>query len=198
MLWCGIVVTCLHCFATSELAGPTCQLQHCITVCTLFGPLAILYVLLWYCAPCEALKGTSGDLRSADQRQPRETMEQHLLAYLTTKYGVRQLITQWLTSILAAIEHFSPLDAQTALFGKVLRNEVEEEFEEAQRRVHLTAHSLLQSILQVIIRALSSAYTRGMVIICSFSIVDSCLLPCPSLSICIWNVHDSSACRAYF
>lgn len=48
-------------------------------------------------------------------------MEQHLLAYLTTKYGVRQLITQWLTSILAAIEHFSPLDAQTALFGKILR-----------------------------------------------------------------------------
>ena len=59
--------------------------------------------------------------RASEQRQPRETMEQHLLAYLTTKYGVRQLITQWLTSILAAIEHFSPLDAQTALFGKVLR-----------------------------------------------------------------------------
>lgn len=87
--------------------------------------------------------------RSADQNQPRETMEQHLLAYLTTKYGVRQLITQWLTSILAAVEHFSPLDAQTALFGKVLRNEVEEEFEEAQARVKTTASSLLQSILLV-------------------------------------------------
>ena len=77
-------------------------------------------------------------------------MEQHLLAYLTTKYGVRQLITQWLTSILAAVEHFAPLDAQTALFGKVLRNEVEEEFEEAQLRVITTADSLLHSILQVL------------------------------------------------
>ena len=76
-------------------------------------------------------------------------MEQHLLAYLTTKYGVRQLITQWLTSILAAVEHFAPLDAQTALFGKVLRNEVEEEFEAAQLRVRTTANSLLHSILQV-------------------------------------------------
>ena len=76
-------------------------------------------------------------------------MEQHLLAYLTTKYGVRQLITQWLTSILAAVEHFAPLDAQTALFGKVLRTEVEEEFEEAQHRVITTANSLLHSILQV-------------------------------------------------
>ena len=76
-------------------------------------------------------------------------MEQHLLAYLTNKYGVRQLITQWLTSILAAVEHFAPLDAQTALFGKVLRNEVEEEFEEAQSRVKATASSLLHSILQV-------------------------------------------------
>ena len=76
-------------------------------------------------------------------------MEQHLLAYLTTKYGVRQLITQWLTSILAAVEHFAPLDAQTALFGKVLRNDVEEEFEEAQLRVTTTANSLLHSILQV-------------------------------------------------
>ena len=77
-------------------------------------------------------------------------MEQHLLAYLTTKYGVRQIITQWLTSILAAVEHFAPLDAQTALFGKVLRNEVEEEFEEAQLRVITTANSLLHNILQVL------------------------------------------------
>ncbi|KAL3158548.1 hypothetical protein ABBQ38_010768 [Trebouxia sp. C0009 RCD-2024] len=91
---------------------------------------------------------SKADARSAEQRQPRETMEQHLLAYLTTKYGVRQLITQWLTSILAAVEHFAPLDAQTALFGKVLRNEVEEEFEEAQLRVVATANSLLHSILQ--------------------------------------------------
>ena len=87
--------------------------------------------------------------RSAEQHQPRDTMEQHLLAYLTTKYGVRQLITQWLTSILAAIEHFSPLDAQVALFGKVLRNEVEEEFEETQQKVKTSVHSLLQNILQV-------------------------------------------------
>ena len=76
-------------------------------------------------------------------------MEQHLLAYLTTKYGVRQLITQWLTSILAAIEHFSTLDAQVALFGKVLRNEVEEEFEETQQRVKMSILSMLQGILQV-------------------------------------------------
>lgn len=85
-------------------------------------------------------------------------MEQHLLAYLTNKYGVRQLITQWLTSILAAVEHFSPLDAQTALFGKVLRNEVEEEFEEAQLRVKTTASSLLQSVLQVALGCTCGCY----------------------------------------
>ena len=78
-------------------------------------------------------------------------MEQHLLAYLTTKYGVRQLITQWLISVLAAVEHFAPLDAQTALFGKVIRNAVEEEFEEAQLRVKATAGSLLHTILQVVL-----------------------------------------------
>ena len=76
-------------------------------------------------------------------------MEQHLVAYLTTKYGVRQLIMQWLTSILAAVEHFSAVDAQTALFGKVLRNEVEEEFEPAQQRLASGAGHMLASILQV-------------------------------------------------
>ena len=87
--------------------------------------------------------------RALDQQQPRETMEQHLLAYLTTKYGIRQLITQWLGCILAAIEHFSSLSAQVALFGKVLRNEVEEEFEEAQQKVMATARNLLKEVLQV-------------------------------------------------
>lgn len=76
-------------------------------------------------------------------------MEQHLVAYLTTKYGVRQLIIQWLTAILAAVEHFSAVDAQTALFGKVLRNEVEEEFEPAQHRLKRGVGRLLASILQV-------------------------------------------------
>jgi len=116
--------------------------------------------------------------RSADQNQPRETMEQHLLAYLTNKYGVRQLITQWLTSILAAIEHFSPLDAQTALFGKVLRNEVEEEFEEAQLRVKTTASSLLQSILQVILG-------------CRVTIHQMCMLALASL----WSHRIGKGCQ---
>ena len=96
-----------------------------------------------------AIPHPSSSCRAVHQQQPRETMEQHLLAYLTSKYGIRQLITQWLTSILAAVEHFSPLNAQVALFGKVLRNEVEEEFEEVQQKVVAVACTFVKRILQV-------------------------------------------------
>ena len=102
--------------------------------------------LVFYCSFLVKLKHVC---RALEQRQPYETMEQHLVSYLTTKYGMRQLIMQWLTSILAAVEHFTPLDANTALFGKVLRNEVEEQFHLVQQRVASSAAHLLQSILQV-------------------------------------------------
>ena len=59
--------------------------------------------------------------RQAQQQQPRETLEQHLYAFLTQKYGMRQLIMEWLSAILAAVEHFAPRDADVALFDKVLR-----------------------------------------------------------------------------
>ena len=102
--------------------------------------------MAFYCSFLVKLKGVC---RALEQRQPYETMEQHLVSYLTTKYGVRQLIVQWLTSILAAVEHFTPLDADTALFGKVLRNEVEEQFQLVQQRVASSAAHLLHSVLQV-------------------------------------------------
>ena len=60
--------------------------------------------------------------RQAQQQQPRETLEQHLYAFLTQKYGMRQLIMEWLSAILAAVEHFAPRDADVALFDKVLRH----------------------------------------------------------------------------
>ena len=81
-------------------------------------------------------------------------MGEYLVAYLTTKYGIRQLIMQSLTCILAAIEHFTPMDAEIALYGKILRNEVEEQFEAEQRALQVSIEAALQSALQVHIKLL--------------------------------------------
>ncbi|KAK9813192.1 hypothetical protein WJX72_010413 [[Myrmecia] bisecta] len=87
------------------------------------------------------------DVRQQKAGQPRETMEQHVYAFLTQKFGLKQIITEWLAAILAAVEHYASVDAEVALFGKVLRNEVEEEFREHQSRVRGAVVDALRSSL---------------------------------------------------
>lgn len=62
-------------------------------------------------------------LRLIKQRQPRETMDQHLVAYLTQKFGLRPLVREWRRNVITAITHFQDTDPEIYLFGKVLRYE---------------------------------------------------------------------------
>ncbi|GAQ87723.1 hypothetical protein KFL_003720140 [Klebsormidium nitens] len=57
---------------------------------------------------------------------PKETLEQHLLSFLTQKFGLRALIAEWLAAALTAVAAFSPADAQVDVFGKILLNELDE------------------------------------------------------------------------
>lgn len=51
-----------------------------------------------------------------------------MYTYLNQRYGLKQLIIEWAGAIIAGIKRFSKDDADVCLFGKVLRNEVDEEF----------------------------------------------------------------------
>ena len=68
------------------------------------------------------------DVLSAQAHAPRETMEQHLYNYLNKKYGLKSLIVSNASAILKAIKRYSEEDTEVRICGKILRNEVDEEF----------------------------------------------------------------------
>ena len=66
------------------------------------------------------------DKKSDENKLPRETMEQHMYTYLNQKYGLKSIIIEWASNIINGIKIFSSEDSEICLFGKILRNEIEE------------------------------------------------------------------------
>lgn len=54
-----------------------------------------------------------------ENKMARETMEQHMYTYLNHKYGLKNLIIEWATSIINGIKAYSSEDSDVFLFGKV-------------------------------------------------------------------------------
>eukprot|EP00658_Telonema_sp_P-2_P031813 TRINITY_DN23726_c0_g1_i9.p1 TRINITY_DN23726_c0_g1~~TRINITY_DN23726_c0_g1_i9.p1 ORF type:complete len:153 (-),score=59.30 TRINITY_DN23726_c0_g1_i9:187-645(-) len=71
-------------------------------------------------------------------------MEQHMYTHLNQKYGLKHIILEWATAVIQGIKKFSPEDNDVAVFGKILRNEVDEEFRFVQRQLKETVHELLR------------------------------------------------------
>ena len=67
------------------------------------------------------------DRKCYESGKPRETLEQHMYTYLNQKYGLKNLIIEWASSIINAIKLYSSEDCEINLFGKILRNEQDEE-----------------------------------------------------------------------
>ena len=55
-------------------------------------------------------------------------MEQFMLTFLNQRYGLRHLIVEWAASIVQAVKMYSQEDPQIHLFGKMLKNAVDEDF----------------------------------------------------------------------
>ena len=51
-----------------------------------------------------------------------------MFTFLNQRYGLKQLIVDWAQALIAAIKHFSPLDQEVNLFGKILKNSIDEEY----------------------------------------------------------------------
>lgn len=88
------------------------------------------------------------DVKCREARLPRETMEQHLYTYLNQKYGLKSLIIEWASAVMAAVKRFSEQDNDVAVFGKILRNEIDEEFKIIQRQLKDTVADLLRVYLK--------------------------------------------------
>jgi hypothetical protein len=88
------------------------------------------------------------DRKCLESKMPRETMEQHMYSYLNQKYGLKNLIIEWATSIINGIRMFSPEDSEICLFGKILRNEIEEETRIVLHKMKSTFAELLVYFLK--------------------------------------------------
>jgi hypothetical protein len=75
-------------------------------------------------------------------------MEQFMYTYLNQRYGLKPLIIDWASAIISAIQRYSRDCADICLFGKVLRNEVDEDFRYVQSALRDTAHQLLRQMIR--------------------------------------------------
>lgn len=83
------------------------------------------------------------DKKCIDLKMPRETMEQHMYTYLNQKFGLKNLIIEWATSIINGIKMYSPEDPDICLFGKILKNELEEEYRTVFKKLKTSIADLL-------------------------------------------------------
>jgi hypothetical protein len=88
------------------------------------------------------------DKKCIESKMPKETLEQHMYTFLNQKYGLKNLIIEWATSIINGIRMFSPEDSEVCLFGKILRNELEEEAVVIVQKLKSTIYELLNYYLQ--------------------------------------------------
>lgn len=88
------------------------------------------------------------DQKYIESKLPRETMEQHMYTYLNTKYGLKSLIIEWATALVNGIKKFNAVDNSVAVFGKILRNECDEEFRFVQTQVKTTIGELLKMLIK--------------------------------------------------
>jgi len=91
---------------------------------------------------------TNFDRKCLEAKLPRETMEQHMYTFLNQKYGLKNLIIEWASSIINGIKMYSAEDNDICVFGKILRNECEEEFRIVLQKVKNTITDLLTFYLK--------------------------------------------------
>lgn len=88
------------------------------------------------------------DARAAENREPTETMEQHLYAFLGRRYGTRSVVMEWASAIFRAIQKNAALEADVGVFGKILQNTLAESFPAVQDTLRDTVQQLLRTQLE--------------------------------------------------
>jgi hypothetical protein len=87
---------------------------------------------------------TEHDQKCLAARLPLETLEQHLYTFLSTRFGLKSLVVEWAESIVAGIAQYANDDHDIALIGKIMQNEIDEDFRIVQSEVKRTLTELLK------------------------------------------------------
>ena len=90
--------------------------------------------------------------RIKDKSREREclrfgTMEQFMYSYLKMRYGLKGLIIEQVEQIISGIKRFKDAHVDILLFGKILRNEVDEQYRLAQENIRKSVKGRLNRLL---------------------------------------------------
>ena len=77
-----------------------------------------------------------------------ETVEQFVFFYLKKKYKLNSVVVERVFGLIEGIRVFSPKDAEIALFGLIMRNEIDENFKETLLQAKFSIRDLLYNILE--------------------------------------------------
>ena len=88
------------------------------------------------------------DRKCKKNRTPRESMEQFMYLFFKQRFGLNNIVIEWVFSLIEAVRCFSSSDSDVALFALVLRNEVDEEFVDIQKQIKGTIEDILLSLIE--------------------------------------------------
>ena len=83
------------------------------------------------------------DIKCAKFKLPKETLEEYMYTFLNKKYGLKSLIIEWAKNIINGIKYYSKKDSFVLLFGKIMRNEQEEDARFIIKKVSESIEELL-------------------------------------------------------
>lgn len=88
------------------------------------------------------------DEKCDEARQPKETMQQHLITYLRKQYGLQSLLEQHALSIMRATNYYAERNNDVKVFQKIINNEFEEDFRFVQTSLKSSVEKLLRAYLR--------------------------------------------------
>ena len=78
----------------------------------------------------------------------KESMEHYMYKFLNNKYGLKNLVIEWSSSIITGIKMYSSSDSDINLFSKILKNKIEE----GQKLVVLKLKSTIKELYDIYIK----------------------------------------------
>lgn len=66
-----------------------------------------------------------------------------MYTFLNQKFGLKNLIIEWATSIINGIKMYANEEPDICLFGKILRNEIEEDYRVIFKKLKGSIYDLL-------------------------------------------------------
>merc|ERR1712166_483332 len=102
------------------------------------------------------------DKKCSEGKLARETMEQHLYTFLYQKYGLRSLMIDWASAIIKGIKVYQADDIWGGAFGKILRNELNEDFRFVLQELEREIDRLIIDYLRAKNSLKSDAYNMRM------------------------------------